>query len=116
MSYSIIKDAFPSSFFVLTYNILYVIIYVGGDIMLAVNYSNLRDNLKKNLDQVTEEYETIIVTRKNNRNVVMMSEESYNNMLENLHVLGTPANYKWLMESKAQLEKGLADLHDLIEV
>ena len=72
--------------------------------MLAVNYTNLRDNMKSFMDKITDDYETLIVTRKNNRNVVMMSEESYNNLLENLHVMGNKANYDWLMESKAQLE------------
>ena len=84
--------------------------------MLAVNYTNLRENMKSCMDKVTDDYETMIVTRKNNRNVVMMSEESYNNLLENLHVMGNKANYDWLMESKAQLEKGNFAVHNLVEV
>ena len=84
--------------------------------MLAVNYTNLRENMKSCMDKVTDDYETMIVTRKNNRNVVMMSEESYNNLLENLHVMGNKANYDWLMESKAQLENGKFSKHELVEV
>ena len=41
--------------------------------MLAVNYTNLRDNMKRYMDQVTDDYETMIVTRKNNKNVVILS-------------------------------------------
>ena len=55
--------------------------------MLAVNYTNLRENMKNYMDKVTDDYETMIVTRKNNRNVVMMSEESYNNLMENLYLM-----------------------------
>lgn len=84
--------------------------------MLAVNYTNLRDNMKTYLDQVTDDYETMIVTRKNKKNVVILSEEAYNNLMENAYVTGNKANYDWLMESKAQLEKGKASGHDLIEV
>lgn len=84
--------------------------------MLAINYTNLRDNMKKYMDKVSNDYETMIVTRKNNKNIVMISEESYNNMLENMHVLGNKANYDWLMTSKSQLETGITSLHDLIEV
>ena len=84
--------------------------------MLAVNYTNLRDNMKSCMDKITDDYETMIVTRKNNRNVVMMSEESYNNLLENLHVMGNKANYDWLMESKTQLESGHMSVHNLKEV
>lgn len=84
--------------------------------MLAVNYTSLRDNMKSYMDKVTDDYETMIVTRKNNKNVVMLSEESYNNLLENIHVMGNKSNYDWLMESKAQLEKGNISTHDLVEV
>lgn len=84
--------------------------------MLAVNYTNLRDNMKTYMDKVTDDYETMIVTRKNNKNVVMISEETYNNMMENIHVMGNKANYDWLMESKEQLEKGHVKTRDLIEV
>ena len=84
--------------------------------MLAVNYTNLRDNMKAYMDKVTDDYETMIVTRKNNKNVVMISEEAYNNLMENVHVMGNISNYDWLMESKAQLESGNVVTHDLIEV
>ena len=54
--------------------------------MLAVNYTNLRENMKTYMDKVTDDYETMIVTRKDNRNVVMISEESYNNLMENVFI------------------------------
>ena len=63
--------------------------------MLAVNYTSLRENMKSYMDQVTDDYETMIVTRKNNKNVVMMSEEAYNNLMENIHVMGNKANESW---------------------
>ena len=84
--------------------------------MLAVNYTELRGNMKECLDKVSDDYETLIVTRKKNRNIVMISEETYNNMLENMHLLGNEANYRWLMESKKQLETGQVSTKDLIEV
>lgn len=84
--------------------------------MLAVNYTTLRDNMKSYMDKVTDDYETMLVTRKDNKNVVMLSEESYNNLMENIHVMGNKANYDWLMESKAQLEAGKVLKHTLIEV
>lgn len=83
--------------------------------MLAVNYTTLRENMKTYMDKVTDDYETMIVTRKDNKNVVMISEESYNNLMENIHVMGNKANYDWLMESKAQLENGNIMTHNLVE-
>lgn len=34
------------------------------------------------MDKATDDYETMIVTRKNNKNVIMISEESYNNLMK----------------------------------
>lgn len=84
--------------------------------MLAVNYTNLRDNMKAYMDKVTDDYETMIVTRKDNKNVVMLSEESYNNLMENAYIMGNKANFDWLMESKAQLGSGNISVQNLIEV
>ena len=84
--------------------------------MIAVNYTHFRENMKSYMDDVTDNYETVIVTRKDNKNVVMMSEESYNNLMENLHIMEDKANYDWLMKSKKQLEEGLAKSHPLIQV
>ena len=83
--------------------------------MLAVNYTNLRDNMKMYMDKVTDDYETMIVTRKNNKNVVMISEETYNNLMENIYVMGNKENYDWLMRGKAQLENGQCAPHELFE-
>lgn len=84
--------------------------------MFAVNYTTLRDNMKSYMDRVTDGYETMIVTRKNNKNVVMISEEVYNNLLENAYIMGNRTNYDWLMESKAQLESGNISAKNLIGV
>jgi len=84
--------------------------------MLAVNYTTLRENMKTYLDKVSEDYETVIVTRKDNKNVVILSEESYNNLMENVYVMRDKANYDWLMESKTQLETGLISTRELTMV
>ena len=84
--------------------------------MLAINYTQFRDNMKTHMDKVTDDFETVIVTRKQNRNIVMLSESAYNNMLENLHLVGDKANYDWLIESKKQLENRQGKIHELTEV
>ena len=83
--------------------------------MIAVNYTTLRENMKSCMDKVTDDYETIIVTRKDNKNVVIISEEAYNNLMENIYVVGNKTNYDWLMESKAQLEKENLSIQELVE-
>ena len=84
--------------------------------MLAVNYTELRGNMKECMDKVSDDFETLIVTRKKNKNIVMISEETYNNMMENMHLTGNEENYKWLMESKRQLEEGILQMKALTEI
>lgn len=48
--------------------------------MIAVNYSTIRSKLKEYCDKVTEENETVIVTRKDEKNVVLISLAEYNAM------------------------------------
>lgn len=50
--------------------------------MTAVNFSTLRQNLKEYCDKATDESETVIVTRKDEKNVVLMSLERYNKLME----------------------------------
>ena len=59
--------------------------------MLAVNYSTIRENLKSYCDKVTELNETVIVTRKNEKNVVIISLDEWNSLqkaLRNAEYLG----------------------------
>ena len=49
------------------------------------------------------------------------TNSAYNNNIkswrtENNYIIGNKANYDWLMESKAQLEKGKTSMHKLLEV
>lgn len=67
--------------------------------MLAVNYTTLRENMKTYMDKITDDYEIMIVTRKDNKNVVMLSEETYNNLIENIYVLRNKNNYDWLTKN-----------------
>ena len=73
--------------------------------MLAINYSTLRNSMKKYFDIITDSIETIVVTRK-----------SGNNLIENSYLTQNKRNYDWLMESKSQLESGKTiskDIKDL---
>ena len=50
--------------------------------MVAVNYSTIRSKLKDYCDKATDENEAIIVTRKGEKNVVLISLEQYNAYLK----------------------------------
>ncbi len=84
--------------------------------MIAVNYTNARNNFKNYCDKTINDFETIIITRERGENVVLMSESEYNNILENLFIRSNPEYYNELLESIQQLEKGMGKRHELIEV
>lgn len=81
--------------------------------MLAVNYSTIRNNLKDYCDKATDLYETVIVTRKDEKNVVLLSLEKYNQ----LEKAARNAEYLAMLDrGMAQLEAGKGQMHELIEV
>lgn len=79
--------------------------------MLLVNYATLIDDMESYFDKVTDHDETIVVTRKNNKSVVIISEETYNNLMENIYLTENKTNYNWLLQSKMQLEQGHCSDH-----
>ena len=100
----------------MTNRILYVTITIkeveSG--MIAVNYTTLRDNMKDCFDKISDSCETMIVTRKSS-NMVIMSEDSYNSLMETIYLLGNKANYSHLMKSVAQYRSGQVSQHDITE-
>ena len=83
--------------------------------MIAVNYTNARQHFKDYCDEASSNYETIIVTRKNGGNVVMISEDEYNNLMENLFIRSNPKYYNELLDSIDQIKKGKSKIRELIE-
>jgi antitoxin YefM len=72
--------------------------------MDAISYTAARQNLSKTMDRVCSDHEPIIITRKNEPSVVMISLEDFNALEETAYLLRSPKNAKRLLESIAQLE------------
>jgi antitoxin YefM len=79
---------------------------VGGKSMLAANPSDVRKNLKDFMDKVVDDNEPLIITRPSGRDVVMLSKDEYDNIIENIHVLENKANREWLLLGMKQAESG----------
>ncbi|WP_372933812.1 type II toxin-antitoxin system Phd/YefM family antitoxin [Mariniphaga sediminis] len=60
--------------------------------MKAVNYSELRQNLKANLDSVTDNEEFLVVHRPKGKSIVVMSLAEYNALQETIHLNKSKAN------------------------
>ena len=74
--------------------------------MKALSYTALRKTLAKTMEKVCEDHEAIIITRKNEGAVVMLSLDDYEALEETAYLLRSPKNVKRLIESISQLEEG----------
>ncbi|MCA9994454.1 MAG: type II toxin-antitoxin system prevent-host-death family antitoxin [Anaerolineales bacterium] len=83
--------------------------------MEAISYTVVRQTLAQRMDQVCDDHTPIIVTRQNNRSVVLLSLEDYQALDETAYLLRSPENAKRLMESILELESGRGTERGLIE-
>ncbi len=83
--------------------------------MKAINYTNLRKTLKTQLDSVYQDHEPLVITRKNNENIVMLSLEDYNSLMETQYLYSSKNNIAHLMKSLSSALNGQTIQRDLIE-
>ncbi|GAA5496767.1 antitoxin YefM [Rubritalea squalenifaciens DSM 18772] len=74
--------------------------------MKAITYTSARENLAATMDKVCEDHDPVIITRKRNQSVVMLSLEDYESLQETAYLLRSPVNAARLAESIAELEAG----------
>jgi antitoxin YefM len=73
--------------------------------MKVVNYTDLRLNLKHWLDLVVENVEELIITRKNKKDLVLISLDEYNALKETSYLL-SGKNRDVLLASMEQAKNG----------
>lgn len=83
--------------------------------MMAANFTEFRMGLKKFLDNVENNNETLIIKRGTGKGAVMMSLDEYNSIMETLHLLSSKANADKLYESIKQMKDGKVVQEKLIE-
>ncbi len=74
--------------------------------MIAANFTEFRTGLKKFLDDVENNHETLVIKRKSGKGTVMISLEEYNSIMETVHLLSSKANADRLYESIQQIKEG----------
>lgn len=83
--------------------------------MQVLNYTDFRTNLSERLNQVTDDGDTVIVNRPDNKAVVVISLAEYNSWTETMHLLRSERNRQRLLESVTRTEGGDYQKHGLIE-
>lgn len=75
--------------------------------MRATSYSELRRNLAKEIERVTEDHEPVIITRGGGKtSAVLVSLEDFGSYEETAYLLRSPKNARRLLKSIAGLEQG----------
>lgn len=83
--------------------------------MRIVNFSDARNRLKSILDQVVEDADYTVITRRDAEDAVVMSLEQFNGLMETVHLLKSPANAAHLAKSIDQYRSRQTERHDLID-
>jgi antitoxin YefM len=86
-----------------------------GEKMRVVNFSEARSHLKMVLDQVSEDADYTIISRRNADDAVLMSLEQFNGLMETVHLLKNPANADHLARSIEQYRSGQIEKHNIID-
>ena len=83
--------------------------------MKIVTFSEARSKLKSILDQVSNDMDYTVITRRDADDAVIMSLEYFNSLLETVHLLKSPANAAHLEKSIAQYKQGQVTEKELID-
>ena len=83
--------------------------------MKTITYTEARQNLARTMDEVCRDHVPIIITRKKNTPVVMISLDDFSALEETAYLLRSPKNARRLLESIKQLEEGRGKVRELIE-
>ncbi len=83
--------------------------------MLTTTISDFRKDIKRYLDRVTENFETLIINRGKDRGVVLMSLDEYNSLTATYHELSSKINEKRLDSAIEKLKGGSSFQKTIIE-
>ena len=83
--------------------------------MQVVSFTQARNEFKSVIDRVVADCDATLIHRRDGENAVLISESTYNSMLETLHLLQSPANARRLMAAVEQDRQGMAKAQALVE-
>ncbi len=83
--------------------------------MITTTISDFRKDIKKYLDRVTQNFETLIINRGKDRGVVIMSIDEYNSLAATQHELSSRINEKRLDSAIEKLKSGKGFQEELSE-
>jgi antitoxin YefM len=82
--------------------------------MRVVNFSEARNKLKSVLDQVVDDADYTVISRRDSDDAVVMSLEQFNGLMETVHLLKSPANAAHLAKSIKEFNQGKTKVRSLV--
>lgn len=74
--------------------------------MRVINFSEARNGLKAVIDQVVEDADYTIISRRDAPDAVVMSLNTFNSLMETVYLLSSPANAAHLANSIEEYRQG----------
>jgi len=84
--------------------------------MRIINFSDARSSLRTVIDQVVEDADVTVISRRDAPDAVVMSFDHYSSLMETVHLLSSPANAAHLAKSIAQARAGQTQHRELINI
>ena len=84
--------------------------------MRAINFTEARNSLKQVIDQVIDDADYTVITRRDAPDAVVMSLDTFNSLMETVHLLKSPANAAHLARSIEQFRAGQVLQRGLVDV
>ena len=83
--------------------------------MITASISDFRKDIKRYLDNVTNNFETLIINRGKDNGVVVISLDEYNSLTATQHELSSKANEQRLDSAIEKLQSGRSFEKKIIE-
>jgi antitoxin YefM len=83
--------------------------------MRVINFTEARNHLKGVLDQVVDDADYTIISRRDAEDTVVMGLQQFNSLMETVHLLKSPANAAHLAQSIEQYHSGTTQQHELTD-
>ncbi|MEN8147816.1 MAG: type II toxin-antitoxin system prevent-host-death family antitoxin [Campylobacterota bacterium] len=82
--------------------------------MTVLSYSEARNHFKSVLDNVANDADYTVITRRDSEDAVVMSLEYFTGLMETVHLLKSPANATHLSESIKQYKQGKVSVKETV--
>ena len=83
--------------------------------MRTISFSEARNHMKRVIDQVVDDADVAVITRRDAADAVVMSLDTFTSWQETVYLIRNPANAAHLANSIKQLRDGEAKPNDLTD-